>query len=178
MKYNTRNILKTVNVCTIGLSAGMGMLPSSLQGGELSEPRKQPNVVFVLSDNQSYYEMSCHGHEKIDTPNIDRLAEQGVDFQRFYAPPYCSPSRSAMLTGKHAMRSGIHNTVGGRHIMHRSETTLAEMLKDNGYSTGIFGKWHLGESYPYGPEHRGFDEVLIHGGGGVGQLPDYYGNSL
>lgn len=138
----------------------------------------KPNILFILSDNQSYYEMSCHGHETVKTPNIDRLASQSMDFQNFHAPPYCSPSRSVILTGQYAMRSGVHDTIGGRSIMHRRQKTLANILQENGYTTGIFGKWHLGFSYPHGPKHRGFDEAFVHGGGGVGQMEDYYGNSL
>ena len=68
--------------------------------------KRQPNVVFILSDNQSYYEMSCHGHAQIKTPHIDRFAKQSVEFTRFYAPPFCSPSRSVLLTGHYAIRSG------------------------------------------------------------------------
>lgn len=136
----------------------------------------KPNVVFMLSDNQSYYEMGCHGHAVVKTPNIDRLAKQGVDFQRFYAPPYCSPSRVVMMTGKYALRSGVHDTIGGRSIMHAKSKTIADIMGASGYSTGIFGKWHLGFSYPYRPQDRGFDEVYIHRGGGIGQMEDYYGN--
>ncbi|MCP4781949.1 MAG: sulfatase-like hydrolase/transferase [Fuerstiella sp.] len=136
------------------------------------------NVVFILSDNQSYYEMSCHGHAQIKTPNIDSLAKQSVEFTHFYAEPYCSPTRTVILTGRHAMRSGVFTTVAGRSIMHRKDTTLADVLKTNGYSTAIFGKWHLGFSYPHRPQDRGFEEVFVHGGGGVGQMEDYYGNSL
>ncbi len=138
----------------------------------------KPNVVFVLSDNQSFYEMSCHGHAQIKTPNIDALAKESVEFTHFYAPPYCSPSRSVIMTGRHAMRSGVFTTVGGRSIMHRDAITLPDILKKNGYHTAIFGKWHLGFSYPYRPQDRGFDEVFVHGGGGVGQMEDYYGNTL
>jgi len=135
------------------------------------------NVIYVLSDNQSYYEMSCHGHNEVKTPNIDRLADQSVDFQRCYAPPYCSPSRSVMMTGKYALRSGVHDTIGGRSIMHKKDKTIADIMRGEGYSTAIFGKWHLGFSYPYRPEDRGFDEAYVHGGGGIGQLEDYYGNT-
>ncbi|MDC0270227.1 sulfatase-like hydrolase/transferase [bacterium] len=138
---------------------------------------KPPSVVYILSDNQSYYEMGCHGHAQIKTPHIDRFAEQSVEFTHFYAPPYCSPSRAVILTGQHAMRSGVFTTIAGRAIMHRDQTTLPDILKKNGYSTGIFGKWHLGFSYPHRPKDRGFDEVFIHRGGGVGQMEDYYGNS-
>jgi arylsulfatase A-like enzyme len=139
---------------------------------------ERPNVVFILSDNQSYYEMSCHGHAQIKTPRIDAFAKESVEFRHFYAPPYCSPSRSVILTGRYAMRAGVFTTIAGRSIMHRQETTLADRLKAAGYRTGIFGKWHLGFSYPHRPEDRGFDEVFVHGGGGVGQMEDYYGNTL
>jgi len=139
---------------------------------------KKPNVVFILSDNQSYYEMSCHGHADIKTPHIDRLAGQSVEFTNFHAPPFCSPSRAVILTGRYAMRSGVFTTIAGRSILHKDEKTLPQFLKPNGYHSAIFGKWHLGFSYPYRPQDRGFDEVFVHGGGGVGQMEDYYGNSL
>ncbi len=139
---------------------------------------EQPlNIVYMLSDNQSYYEMSCHGHAQIQTPHIDRFAKQSVEFTHFYAPPYCSPSRAVILTGRYAMRSGVFTTVAGRSIMHRDQTTLADVLQKHGYRTGIFGKWHLGFSYPHRPKDRGFDEVFVHGGGGVGQMEDFYGNT-
>lgn len=137
----------------------------------------KPNVVYLLSDNQSYYEMGCHGHAVMKTPHIDGFAKQSVEFRHFYAPPYCSPSRAVLLTGKYAMRSGVYTTIAGRSILHRDHETLADVMKADGYHTGIFGKWHLGFSYPYRPEDRGFDEVFVHGGGGVGQMEDYFGNS-
>lgn len=138
---------------------------------------EKPNVVFILSDNQSYYELSCHGHAQIKTPHLDQFAKESVTFTHFYAPPYCSPSRSVILTGQYAMRSGVFTTIQGRSIMHREKTTLADLFGEQGYATGIFGKWHLGFSYPYRPEDRGFDEVFIHGGGGIGQMEDFYGNT-
>ena len=139
---------------------------------------EKPNVVFILSDNQSFYEMSCHGHADIKTPHIDKLAGQSVEFTNFHAPPFCSPSRAVILTGRHAMRSGVFTTIAGRSILHKDEKTLPQFLKPNGYHSAIFGKWHLGFSYPYRPKDRGFDEVFVHGGGGVGQMEDYFGNSL
>ena len=137
----------------------------------------RPNVVFMLSDNQSYYELSCHGHAEIKTPHIDAFARESVEFTRFYAPPFCSPSRAVIMTGRFAMRSGVHNTIGGRSILHRSESTIADRMRAVGYETGIFGKWHLGFSYPHRPQDRGFDEVFVHGGGGIGQMEDYFGNT-
>jgi arylsulfatase A-like enzyme len=138
----------------------------------------RPNVVFILSDNQSYYEMSCHGHADIKTPHIDRLADQSVEFTNFHAPPFCSPSRAVILTGRYAIRSGVFTTISGRSILHKDEKTLPQFLKPHGYHSAIFGKWHLGFSYPYRPQDRGFDEVFVHGGGGVGQMEDYHGNTL
>jgi arylsulfatase A-like enzyme len=142
------------------------------------EDDQKPNIVFILSDNQSYYEMSCHGHADIKTPHIDALAKESIEFTHFYAPPFCSPSRSVIMTGRPAMESGVFTTIGGRSIMHREQVTLPELLRQNGYHTSIFGKWHLGFSYPYRPKDRGFDEIFVHGGGGVGQMEDYYGNTL
>ena len=138
----------------------------------------RPNVVFIRSDNQSYWEFGCHGNGVVRTPNVDRLAKESVDFRHFYATPYCSPSRAEFLTGRYAMRFGIYNTIGGVSQLPSSATTIAEIFRDNGYRTGMFGKWHLGESYPMRPEDQGFDEAFWHGGGGVGQLPDYFGNTL
>ncbi len=135
-----------------------------------------PNVLLILVDNQSYFELSCHGHDQLQTPHIDALASECVDFVNAHAPPFCSPSRAALLTGRYALRSGIHNAIGGVSILHRDEVTLANYLKGIGYATAIFGKWHLGMSYPYHPLQRGFDDVFVHGGGGIGQLEDFYGN--
>ncbi|MEQ6120694.1 sulfatase-like hydrolase/transferase [Reichenbachiella sp. MALMAid0571] len=137
----------------------------------------KPNVVVVLIDNQGYFELSRNGHQVVQTPRIDKLASQAVNFTDFNAPPFCSPSRAALLTGRYALRAGIHNTVGGVSILHKNETTMAEILKKEGYHTSIFGKWHLGSGYPYAPKYRGFEEVFVHGGGGVSQLGDYYGNN-
>ena len=100
----------------------------------------KPNVVFILSDNQSYYEMSCHGHADIKTPHIDKLADQSVEFTNFHAPPFCSPSRAVILTGRYAMRSGVFTTISGRSILHKDEKTLPQFLKPDGYHSAIFGK--------------------------------------
>jgi len=138
---------------------------------------QQPNIVLILTDNQSYYELSSHGHKYVKTPRIDALAAEGVDFSNFYAAPYCSPSRGSLMTGRYALRAGIHNTIGGFCILNRKEKTVADFLKKGGYQTGIFGKWHLGHNYPYQPVNRGFDEVFVHRGGFIGQMQDYIGNS-
>lgn len=137
----------------------------------------RPNVVIVLIDNHGYYELSRNGHKIVQTPRIDKLSEESVYFSDFNAPPFCSPSRTELLTGRYALRAGVHDTVGGVSILHQDEQTIADILQGQGYRTAVFGKWHLGLSYPYAPKFRGFEEVFIHGGGGVSQLEDYYGNN-
>lgn len=137
----------------------------------------KPNVVVILIDNHGYYELSRNGNKIVQTPRIDKLSEVGVNFTDFNAPPFCSPSRGALLTGRYALRAGIYTTVGGVSILHKNEKTIADLLKKEGYRTAVFGKWHMGMSHPYTPDCRGFDEHFVHGGGGVSQLGDYYGNS-
>lgn len=138
--------------------------------------KTKPNVLFILSDNQSYYELSCHGNTELRTPHLDRLANEGVDFQNLYAPNYCSPSRAEAMTGKYAVRTGVYDTLGGRSILHKDHQTIADIMKANGYKTSMYGKWHLGYSFPYRPQDRGFDETFMLNGGCLGQIEDYFGN--
>lgn len=148
-----------------------------LSCSQQEESNEKPNVILVLIDNQSYFELSRNGHQIVQTPRTDRLSREAVNFTDFHSAPFCSPSRTAMLTGRYALRAGVHNTIGGVSILHKKEITLADILKKEGYQTAVFGKWHLGMTYPYAPKFRGFDEVFVHGGGGVSQLEDYYGNN-
>ena len=134
------------------------------------------NVIFILADDQGYGDMACHGHPCLKTPTLDALHGESVRFVNFHVDPTCSPTRSALMTGKYASRVGVWHTLQGRSILRREETTMAELFRDSGYRTGILGKWHLGDAFPYRPQDRGFEETLIHGGGGVGQNPDYWGN--
>ncbi|WP_430932150.1 sulfatase-like hydrolase/transferase [Saccharicrinis sp. 156] len=144
---------------------------------DVNNGKQEPNILLILTDNQSYYELSCNRHEIVKTPNIDKVAKQGVVFDNFYATPYCSPSRAELLTGRYSLRYGIHNTIGGVSILPTTEILISDLLKDAGYTCGVFGKWHLGNEYPYNPIYRGFDKSFIHDGGGIGQFPDYYGNT-
>lgn len=168
-RHTRRDFLRAISV-----GAAVSVTPKLLSA---APPTQKPNIVLVLTDNQSYYELSSHGHNYVRTPRIDALAAQGVDFSNFYAAPYCSPSRGSLMTGRYSLRSGIHNTIGGFCILNRREHTVADHLKKAGYKTGIFGKWHLGHSYPYQPERRGFDEAFVMRGGFIGQMQDYIGNS-
>ena len=130
---------------------------------------KQPNILLVMTDDQGYGDLSCHGNPILQTPNIDRLYTQSTRFTDFHVSPTCAPTRGALMAGKAPFKVGITHTILERERMALSATTIAEVLRDAGYTTGIFGKWHLGDADPYQPENRGFDEVFIHGAGGIGQ---------
>lgn len=138
--------------------------------------QRQPNVVFVLTDDQGYGDLGCTGNPVVRTPSIDRFAEQSVRFADFHVGPTCAPTRAGLMTGHYANSTGVWHTIGGRSLLRRDEWTLASALKERGYRTGIFGKWHLGDAEPYRPQDRGFETTLIHGGGGISQTPDYWGN--
>jgi arylsulfatase A-like enzyme len=137
---------------------------------------RKPNVVFVLTDDQGYGDLGCTGNPWVKTPNIDAFHGDAVSMSNYHVGPTCAPTRSGLMTGHYANSTGVWHTIGGRSLLRKDEWTLASALKENGYATGIFGKWHLGDTKPYRPEDRGFDEVVVHGGGGISQTPDYWGN--
>jgi len=131
-----------------------------------SKPATKPNILLILTDDQGYGDLRSTGNDQIDTPTLDRLASEGARFSNFHVSPVCAPTRAALLTGRYPSRCGVYFTVGGAEIMRLKEVTIAQMLKANGYDTGIFGKWHNGEVYPYTPKGKEFDEFLgFHGGG-------------
>ena len=130
---------------------------------------KRPNIIFIITDDQGYGDFSCHGNPVLKTPNLDRLHGEGVRFTDFQVSPTCAPTRSALLTGRHEFRNGITHTIMERERLAPDAVTLAQHLKTAGYTTGIFGKWHLGDQPDYWPTKRGYDEMFIHGAGGIGQ---------
>lgn len=136
-----------------------------------------PNIVLVLTDDQGYGDLGRHGNPDIKTPAIDAFAQESIGFTRFYVSPVCAPTRASLLTGRYNYRTGVTDTWFGRATMHPDEVTLAEVLKSAGYATGLFGKWHLGDTYPHRPQDQGFDEVLMHRGGGIAQPSCPLGNS-
>ena len=152
----------------LGCLLGFRVLGSEPTGaGRLRGSR--PNIVLIMSDDQGYGEMSCHGNPILRTPHLDRLHSQSLRFTQYHVSPTCAPTRSALLTGRHEFRNGVTHTIFERERLRLDAVTLAEVLRSSGYTTGIFGKWHLGDEDAYLPERRGFDRVLIHGGGGIGQ---------
>ena len=142
-------------------------------GGQPAEEAFQPpNIILVMTDDQGWAQVGSHGNETISTPHLDRLASESVEFTRFYVSPVCAPTRASLMTGRYNYRTGVVDTYLGRAMMHGDEVTLAEMLGDAGYRTGIFGKWHLGDNYPLRAIDQGFQQALIHKGGGIGQPSD------
>ena len=112
---------------------------------------RRPNIIFILTDDQGYGDLSCHGNPILKTPHIDRLHAEGVRFTDFHVSPTCSPTRSALLTGRHEFRNGVTHTILERERLTLKAVTLPEVLKSAGYATGIFGKWHLGDEAESSP---------------------------
>jgi arylsulfatase A-like enzyme len=142
---------------------------------ENSSPRS-PNVVLIVTDDQGYGDLGCMGNPVLETPQLDKLYRESVRLTDFHVDPTCSPTRAALMTGRYSTRTGVWHTVMGRHMPRAGERMMPQVFADNGYATAMFGKWHLGDNCPFRPQDRGFQEVLMHGGGGVGQIPDYWGN--
>jgi len=138
---------------------------------------KKPNVILILTDDQGDGDLECHGSPYLKTPALNALYNQSVRFTDFHVDPSCSPTRSALLTGSYSMRAGIWHTIGGRSLLKEGMPTIADLFKDNGYETAVFGKWHLGENYPFRPMDRGFKESVVFGGGTIGSNADYWSNS-
>jgi len=129
-------------------------------GVSLQGTQEPPNFVVILADDLGYGDVGFTGNDIVSTPNMDRLASEGTQLSSFYVSPVCAPTRAGFLTGRYHRRTGVIGVVEGREFMTDAETTLAELLKDAGYATGIFGKWHLGENYPWTPRGQGFDEFI------------------
>lgn len=135
----------------------------------ISAAPTSPNIVIVMTDDQGYGDLGFTGNPILRTPNLDAFANESIRFTDFHASPTCAPTRAALMTGRHEFRSGVTHTIQERERLSLKATTLPQTLKSAGYTSGIFGKWHLGDEDEYQPGRRGFDEVFIHGAGGIGQ---------
>lgn len=138
---------------------------------------ENPNVILVMTDDQGYGDLGLHGNQIIETPNLDSFFRESVRATNFHVSPTCSPTRGALMTGRHTNRVGTWHTIAGRSLLYEDETVLPQIFAENGYTTGMFGKWHLGDNYPYRPEDRGFQQVVRHSGGGIAQGNDFWGNN-
>jgi len=129
----------------------------------------RPNVVLIMTDDQGYGDFGVMGNPVIETPHIDAMAQRSASMSTFYVSPVCSPTRACLMTGRYNYRTRVIDTYVGRSMLEPEEVTVAEVLSAAGYATGIFGKWHLGDCYPMRPMDQGFDESLVHRGGGLAQ---------
>ena len=136
---------------------------------------ERPNVILIMSDDQGVGDYGFQGNELIRTPQLDAMRERGGLLSRFYVSPVCAPTRACLMTGRYNYRTRCIDTYIGRAMMDTEEVTLAEYLRGAGYRTGIYGKWHMGDNYPLRAMDQGFQDSLVHRGGGIGQPSDPFG---
>jgi len=138
--------------------------------------KKQPNIIIILTDDQGYGDFSFSGNPEVKTPNIDKLWNEGIKLTNFHVAPMCTPTRGALMTGKDALKNGAFLVCSGYSSILPEVPTMPEILKEAGYKTGIFGKWHLGDNYPHRPTDRGFDTAVWHKGWGQSSVNDFWNN--
>lgn len=153
------------------ITYGLGVLYSP----PLDASESRPNVIVIMSDDQGAGDYGFQGNELIRTPELDRMHARSACLNHFYVSPVCAPTRASLMTGRYNYRTRCIDTYIGRAMMEPDEVTMAEFLGDAGYATGIYGKWHMGDNYPLRAMDQGFDESLVHRGGGIGQPSDPLG---
>ncbi|MFO0918885.1 MAG: arylsulfatase [Planctomycetaceae bacterium] len=146
------------------------MILTTASGDLLAESR--PNVIVIMTDDQGFGDLGCHGNPIVRTPHLDAMAARSARWENFYVSPVCTPTRASLMTGRYNYRTRAVDTYRGRAMMEPEELTVAEMLRSAGYATGIFGKWHLGDCYPQRAIDQGFETALVLRGGGIGQPSD------
>ncbi|MBT3274186.1 MAG: sulfatase-like hydrolase/transferase, partial [Spirochaetales bacterium] len=139
--------------------------------------KTKPNVILIMTDDQGYGDCSCTGNPWLATPSIDAFVDSGVRLENFHVSPLCSPTRAALLTGRHCRSVGVRGCNSDENLLSTDALTIANVMSENGYATGIFGKWHLGDNYPFRPIDRGFQEAVVHCNGAVTTVPDHWANS-
>lgn len=149
----------------------------SSQSSQSSTAQDTPNVLLIITDDQGYGDLGIHGNDLLQTPHLDALARESVEFTQFIVNPSCTPTRASLMTGRDSYRTGVTDVQGQAHLLRADEVTMADLFAGAGYRTGIFGKWHLGDNFPFRPTDRGFQEALVHKGGGVGQSAGPPGNT-
>ena len=144
---------------------------------QMKKAKIPPNVIIIFADDMGYGDLGLHGYPWIRTPNLDAFAKESLELTNFHVGTTCTPSRAGLMTGRNANRNNAWHTIAGCSILNFDEETMPEVFDSNGYTTAMFGKWHLGDNYPYRPHDRGFQKTLYHGDGGVQQTPDYWNNN-
>ena len=137
---------------------------------------ERPNVIVILADDQGFGDLSAHGNPRLKTPNLDKLHAEAVRLTDFHVSPMCTPTRAQLMTGRDALTTCAMNVSSGRTLLRRDLPTMAEIFAAAGYRTGLFGKWHLGDSYPYRPEDRGFQEAVWFPSSHIGSASDAWNN--
>jgi len=159
--------------CPQGNPASSGLQAAA---ADRRKPAQRPNVILIMTDDQGYGDLGCHGNPVVKTPNLDKLASESLRFTNYHVHTVCSPTRAALMTGLNPARTGVTGTVGRREICRTDVPTMADWFKASGYHTALFGKWHIGDGYRYSPQWRGFEETWTVTGGGPGGVDDYWGN--
>ncbi|AQQ70234.1 Arylsulfatase precursor [Limihaloglobus sulfuriphilus] len=170
-KISRRGFLAALGAGAASLAANPAFSAFSVK-----EKKNKPNVIMIFSDDQGYGDLSLTGNPYLKTPNIDKLFKEGVTLSDFHTAPLCTPTRSQLFSGQDALRNGGFCFQFSREMIRPDVPVMPEIFKANGYKTALFGKWHLGENYPYRPQDRGFDEVVTFGGAHLGQTPNYWNN--
>jgi arylsulfatase/arylsulfatase A len=150
-------------------AALLATLPRPTEAAAIDAPPSRPNVVLIMTDDQGIGDFGVMDNPVIETPEIDAMAARSASLATFYVSPVCSPTRASLLTGRYNYRTRCIDTFLGRSMMEPDEVTIAEVLSHAGYATGVFGKWHLGDCYPMRPIDQGFEQSLVHRGGGLAQ---------
>ena len=154
----------------------LGVLSLSIVSSLPAAHAARPNVIVVMTDDQGYGDLSAHGNPVLKTPNLDQLASQSIRLTDFHVAPMCTPSRGELMSGRHALANGAMNVSSGRAILRKTIPTMANFFAGGGYRTGLFGKWHLGDNYPYRPQDRGFQETLSFPSSYLNAAPAYWNN--
>ena len=167
----TSSVQPRIRLCC----AALAVLAVCLEGcgGTQRSDSRPPNVIVVLTDDQGYGDMSAHGNPVLETPIMDRLHDESVRLTNFHVAPVCTPTRGELMTGQYALRNKAGMVPAGRNLMRRDVPTMPEVFASNGYATGLFGKWHLGDTYPHRPLDRGFQRAAWHKGWGLASEIEY-----
>ena len=137
----------------------------------------RPNIIVIVTDDQGYGDIKAHGNPWLKTDTLDFMHDNSVCLESFHTDPLCAPTRAGLMSGKYSFGAGVFSTLNARYYMKPNIKTMANYFKDGGYATGMFGKWHLGDTFPYSPEYRGFDKSISFGGGVISEAPDFWNNN-